>query len=167
MLIHTHFSSCWVLCPPPTEHRIHSVATHSANAFEGYIAKRRSLYRDVTNCYTLIISRATMKQHNLYSAKGTALSIPTGTSRNAMYPLWNKTFLLITATKKGCPGTGHPFAYYLRILLYPSLLSEYFCSHAFSSFRPSSLAYNFWISGARNRAKESMMDCGSSISYGF
>lgn len=69
--------------------------------------------------------------------------------------------------KTGRPDIGRPFAYYLGILLHSSLLSEYFFFHASNSFRPSSLAYNFWISGARNRAKESMMACGSSISYGF
>lgn len=69
--------------------------------------------------------------------------------------------------KKGRPEIGRPFAYYLWTLLHSSFLSEYFFFHVSNSFRPSSLAYNFWISGVRNRAKESMMDCGSSISYGF
>ena len=109
--------------------------------------------------------------------------IPAGMSQNTTHRIWvgmlnaypSQIWGMPHGTKhsssllqqKGCPKAGHPFAYHLWILLHPSLLSEYFFFHASSSFCPSSLAYNFWISGARNRAKESMMDCGNSISYGF
>ena len=64
---------------------------------------------------------------------------------------------------KGCPVSGHPFVYYLWSLLHSSLLSECFFFHDSNSFCPSSLAYNFWITGERNQTKELMIDCNSSI----
>lgn len=73
----------------------------------------------------------------------------------------------ITVPNKGMPQNRASLCVLSWSSLHSSLLSEYFFFHVFNSFRPSSLANNFWISGARNRAKESMMDCGSSILYGF
>ena len=80
-------------------------------------------------------------------------------------PMEQTTSPSLLCQTKGCPETGHPFAYYLWIWLHSSLLSEYFFFHSSNSFCPSSLAYSFRISGTRNRAKESTMDCGSSMSY--
>ena len=93
--------------------------------------------------------------------KDTVPSIPTGMSRNATYPPWSKPFLPHYCTKqRDAPKQGIPLC-----IIFEFDFTPHFCQNTSSSFCPSSLAYSFRISGTRNRAKESTIDCGSSMSY--
>ena len=94
--------------------------------------------------------------------KDTAPSIPTGMSRNTTYPPWSKPFLPHYCTKqRDALKRGIP----LRIIFEFDFTPHFYQNTSSNSFCPSSLAYSFRISGTRNRAKESTMDCGSSMSY--